>query len=98
MYNRIGVHEAPGLLKEGGGVMNKIQSESLSQKLPAAIKQQYPAFLNNGFVTVASCSGSRGEGFRTNKKGGEKQFVSDQKITKKEKHFVTLIRRMEVKQ
>ena len=33
-----------------------------------------------------------------NKKGGEKQLVSDQKITKKEKYFVTLIRRMEVKQ
>ena len=47
MYNRIGVHEAPGLLKEGGGVMNNIQSESLSQKLPADIKKQYPAFLNN---------------------------------------------------
>ena len=47
MYNRIGVHEAPGLLKEGGGVMNKIQSESLSQKLPAVIKKQYPAFLIN---------------------------------------------------
>jgi len=31
-------------------------------------------------------------------KGGEKQLVSDQKITKKEKYFVTLIRRMEVKQ
>jgi hypothetical protein len=60
MYNRIGVHEAPGLLKEGGGVMNKIQSESLSQKLPAVIKQQYSAFLNNGSVMVASCSGSRG--------------------------------------
>jgi hypothetical protein len=37
-------------------------------------------------------------GFRMNKKGGEKQFVSDQRITKKEKYFVTLIRRMEVKQ
>ena len=70
MYNRIGVHEAPGLLKEGGGVMNKIQSESLSQKLPAAIKQQYPAFLNNGFVTVASCSGSRGRGFSDEQERG----------------------------
>jgi len=33
-----------------------------------------------------------------NKKGGEKQFVSDQKITKEEKLLVSLIRRMEVKQ
>jgi len=33
-----------------------------------------------------------------NKKGGEKQFVSDQRITKQEKFYVTLIRRMEVKQ
>jgi hypothetical protein len=33
-----------------------------------------------------------------NKKGGEKQFVSDQKITKEEKYFVISIRRMEVKQ
>jgi len=33
-----------------------------------------------------------------NKKGGEQQFVSDQRITKKEKYIVTLIRRMEVKQ
>jgi len=71
MNNRIGVHEAPGLLKEGGGVMNKNQSESLSQKLPAASNKQYPAFLNNGSTMVASCIGSRGEGFRTNKKGGE---------------------------
>jgi hypothetical protein len=39
-----------------------------------------------------------GEGFRMNKKGGEKQFVSDQRITKEEKLFVSLIRRMEVKQ
>jgi hypothetical protein len=60
MNNRIGVHEAPGLLKEGGGVMKKIQSESLSQKLPAVINEQYPAFLNNGSTMVASCSGSRG--------------------------------------
>jgi len=33
-----------------------------------------------------------------NKKGGEQQFVSDQKITKEEKYFVISIRRMEVKQ
>jgi hypothetical protein len=33
-----------------------------------------------------------------NRKGGEEQFVSDQKITQQEKLFVTLIRRMEVKQ
>jgi len=65
MDNRIGVHEAPGLLKEGGGVMNKIQSESLSQKqLPAVIKQQYPVFLNNGSEMAASCSGRQmGERF-----------------------------------
>jgi hypothetical protein len=62
MYNRFGVHEAPGLLKEGGGVMKKIQSESLSQKLAAVIKQQYPAFLTNGSQMDASCSGSRGRG------------------------------------
>jgi len=62
MYNRIGVHEAPGLLKEGGGVMKKIQSESLSQKLAAVIKQQYPAFLGNGSEMVASCSGRQGGG------------------------------------
>jgi hypothetical protein len=98
MYNRIGVHEAPGLLREGGGVMNKIQSENLSQKPAAAIKQQYPAFLNNGSTEVASCSGRAERGFLMNKKGGEKQFVSDQRITKEEKYIVTLIRRMEVKQ
>ena len=62
MYNRIGVHEAPGLLKEGGGVMNKIQSENLSQKLPVVIKEQYAAFLTNGYEMVASCSDSRGRG------------------------------------
>jgi hypothetical protein len=33
-----------------------------------------------------------------NKKGGEEKFVSDQKITKQEQLFLTLIRRMEVKQ
>jgi len=33
-----------------------------------------------------------------NKKGGEKQFVSDQKITEEKKYFVISIRRMEVKQ
>jgi hypothetical protein len=60
MYNRFGVHEAPGLLKEGGGVMMKIQSEDLSQKLAAVINKQYPAFLTNDSTTVASCSGSRG--------------------------------------
>ena len=60
MYNRIGVHEAPGLLREGGGVMKKIQSEDLSQTLAAVIKQQYPAFLNNGSTMVASCSGRQG--------------------------------------
>jgi hypothetical protein len=63
LNNRFGVQEAPGLLKEGGGVMKKIQSESLSQKLPAVIKKQYPAFLNNGSIMVASCSSSRGRGF-----------------------------------
>ena len=62
MYNRIGVHEAPGLLKEGGGVMNKIQPENLSQKLPAVINEQYPAFLNKGIEMVASCSGRQGGG------------------------------------
>jgi hypothetical protein len=60
LYNRIGVHEAPGLLKEGGGVMKQIQSENLSRKLPAVIKQQYPVFLNNGSEMVASCSGRQG--------------------------------------
>jgi len=70
MYNRIGVHEAPGLLKEGGGVMNKIQSESLSQKLPAVINKQYPAFLHNGSVMVASCIGSRGRGFSDEQERG----------------------------
>jgi hypothetical protein len=101
MNNRIGVHEAPGLLKEGGGVMNKIQSENLSQKqLPAVVKHEYPVFLNNGSVMAASCSGRQWErGFRTNRKGGEEKFVSDQKITSEEKkQIVTLIRRMEVKQ
>jgi hypothetical protein len=78
--------------------MNKIQSENLSQKFPAVIKQQYPAFRHNGSIMDASCSGSRGEGFRTNRKGGEEQFVSDQEITQQEKLLVTLIRRMEVKQ
>jgi hypothetical protein len=63
MYNRFGVQEAPGLLKEGGGVMKKIQSENLSQKLPAVIKEQYPSFLINGSKMVASCSGSSGRGF-----------------------------------
>ena len=62
MYNRFGVHEAPGLLKEGGGVMNKIQSEDLSQKLSAVIKKQYPPSLSNDSVMAASCSGSRGRG------------------------------------
>jgi hypothetical protein len=99
MYNRFGVQEAPGLLKEGGGVMKKIQSESLSQKLPAVIKEQYPAFLNNGSIMVASCTAAAGgEGFRMHKKGGEQQFVSDQKITEEKKYFVISIRRMEVKQ
>jgi len=71
MYNRFGVHEAPGLLKEGGGVMKQIQSEDLSQKLPAVIKEQYPAFLNNGSIMDASCSsGSRGRGFSDEQERG----------------------------
>ena len=98
MYNRIGVHEAPGLLKEGGGVMNKIQSENLSQKLPAAINSNILPSLIMVPKRLLHAAAAGGEGFRMNKKGGEKQLVSDQKITKKEKYFVTLIRRMEVKQ
>jgi hypothetical protein len=99
MYNRIGEQEAPGLLKEGGGVMKQMQSESLSQKLPAVIKKQYPPSLSNDSVNGCFMQRQQGErGFRTNKKGGEKQFVSDQKITKEEKYFVISIRRMEVKQ
>jgi hypothetical protein len=43
--------------KEGGGVMKKIQSESLSQKLSAVTRQQYPVFLSNGSQMAASCSG-----------------------------------------
>jgi len=81
--------------------MKQIQSENLSQKLPAVIKKQYPPSLSksNDFVNGCFMQRQQGErGFRTNKKGGEKQFVSDQKITKEEKYFVTLIRRMEVKQ
>ena len=93
METMIGVHEAPCLLKEGGGVMKRNLSESLTVNLPA-ITNKYLAFL-----TSASCSGrTEVRGFRMNKKGGEKQFVSDQEITKEEKYIVTLIRRMEVKQ
>jgi hypothetical protein len=40
----------------------------------------------------------RGGRFSDEKKGGEEEFVSDQEITQQEKLFVTLIRRMEVKQ
>jgi hypothetical protein len=60
MYNRIGVHEAPGLLREGGRVMKKIQSASLSQKLTAVTKKQYSAFLTQGSTIVVSCSGRQG--------------------------------------
>jgi hypothetical protein len=91
------VHEAPSLQKEGGGVMNRILSESLSNLLTAATVTQYLAFLKSqSFKYRFMLRQQEKRGFQTTMKGGEKGTVIEQ-ITEQTKFLVTLIRRMEVK-
>jgi len=70
MNNRIGVHEAPGLLREGGGVMKKIQSESLSQKLPAVINNNIPPSLIMVPQWMLHAAAAGGEGFSDEQERG----------------------------
>jgi hypothetical protein len=69
-YNRIGVHEAPGLLKEGGRVMKKIQSEAyLKNSLPSPTNS-IPPSLRMGPQRLFHAAADRGARFSDEQERG----------------------------